>query len=101
MIPLAKSNPHTKLSFEKAASYISSILKSDPHRWRCLGIVGALGLPDCWIGAGFLRNQEQMHIRNGDQPYSSALDAMRYWPETATAVATRRMASHLAKAKAF
>lgn len=31
-----------------------------------------------------------MHIRNGDAPYQSATDAMRYWPETATAVAARR-----------
>ena len=27
--------------------------------------------------------------RNADQPYSSASDAMRYWPETATAVGVR------------
>ncbi len=30
-----------------------------------------------------------MHLRNGDQPYASATDAMIYWPETATAVAVR------------
>ena len=31
-----------------------------------------------------------MHIRNEDPPYTSAVEAMRYWPETATAVAARR-----------
>jgi hypothetical protein len=31
-----------------------------------------------------------MHQRNGDPAYSSATEAMRYWPETATAVAVRR-----------
>ncbi len=31
-----------------------------------------------------------MHERNGDAPYVSAVDAMRYWPETATAVAAKR-----------
>lgn len=30
-----------------------------------------------------------MHVQNGDDPYHSATDAMRYWPETATAVAVR------------
>jgi len=30
-----------------------------------------------------------MHLRNGDSSYSSALDAMTHWPETATAVAVR------------
>ncbi len=36
-----------------------------------------------------VKNQARMHTRNGDQPYHSASDAMRYWPETATAVAAR------------
>ena len=36
-----------------------------------------------------VKNQARMHVRNGDAPYASAIDAMRYWPETATAVAVR------------
>ncbi len=36
-----------------------------------------------------VKNQAGMHLRNGDRPYESATDAMRYWPETATAVAVR------------
>ncbi|MDD1508786.1 nucleotidyltransferase family protein [Pseudomonas sp. CNPSo 3701] len=36
-----------------------------------------------------VKNQARMHLRNGDRPYESATDAMRYWPETATAVAVR------------
>ncbi|KMS55971.1 hypothetical protein V474_13160 [Novosphingobium barchaimii LL02] len=129
-----------------ATSRISSILRADPLRWHLLGVVEALNLPDCWIGAGFVRNavwdhlhqrsiappnadvdviwydpdcadaaedrkfeahllalepsitwsvknQARMHGRNGDAPYASATDAMRYWPETATAVAARRRGS--------
>jgi hypothetical protein len=109
---------------------------------RVLGIVKELGLPDCWVAAGFVRNcvwdylhrhstsplhqdidviwyderratpehdalleaslsgrdntldwsvknQARMHQRNADSPYRSATDAMRYWPETATAVGVR------------
>lgn len=37
-----------------------------------------------------VKNQARMHIRNADQPYASAVDAMRHRPETATAVAARR-----------
>jgi hypothetical protein len=37
-----------------------------------------------------VKNQARMHRRNGDAPYASATDAMRHWPETATAVAVRR-----------
>lgn len=37
-----------------------------------------------------VKNQVHMHLGNGDAPYSSSEDAMRFWPETATAVAVRR-----------
>jgi len=37
-----------------------------------------------------VKNQARMHLRNGDAPYSGASDAMRHWPETATAIAARR-----------
>jgi len=36
-----------------------------------------------------VKNQARMHLRNGDAPYASATDAMRRWPETATAVGVR------------
>jgi hypothetical protein len=128
----------------EGASLVLSTLRSDDVRWHLLGVVNALGLPDCWIAAGFVRNavwdhlherpasplpsdvdvnwydpsridpeedrsheavlrtiapaanwsvknQARMHARNGDAPYDSASDAMRYWPETATAVAARRV----------
>jgi hypothetical protein len=122
---------------------VQQIITTDPVRWHLLGFVRALSLPDCWVGAGFVRNavwehmhqrapsppdgdvdviwhdprradpaadaaheaalqsaepsvlwsvknQARMHLRNGDAPYASATDAMRYWPETATAIAVRR-----------
>lgn len=125
------------------ASQVIDILRADPFRWRLLGAVRALNLPDGWVGAGFVRNavwdhlhgrspsaprgdvdviwhdplcineaedrkheawlravepgiawsvknQARMHARNGDEAYPSATEAMRYWPETATAVAVRR-----------
>lgn len=36
-----------------------------------------------------VRNQANMHLRNGDKLYQSTLDAMSYWPEKETAVAAR------------
>jgi len=122
---------------------LQTLLASDPACMRVLAQVRDLALPDCWVGAGFVRNrvwdhlhgrvpsalegdidviwfdagrgatqerdlalehrlrdqdstqgwsvknQARMHHRNGDAPYLSATDAMRYWPETATAVAVR------------
>ena len=136
-----------------AAARVRSILRADPLRWHLLGVVAALNLPDCWIGAGFVRNavwnhlhgrsaapvdgdidviwydperrdaaedkrlercltalepafawsvknQARMHLRNGDAPYTSAGDAMRHWPETATAVAARRGAADICEVSA-
>ncbi len=124
------------------AAELRKILSSDSQRWRVLATVRSLALPDCWIGAGFVRNavwdrlhgrppgglsgdvdvlwfcpdrahasaderlqaelselqpriawsvknQARMHLRNDDAPYASTADAMRYWPETATAIAAR------------
>ena len=36
-----------------------------------------------------VKNQARMHLRNSDRAYASSEDAMRHWPETATAVAAR------------
>jgi hypothetical protein len=119
-----------------------ALIASDRRRMDVLHAVRDLGLPDCWVAAGFVRNrlwdhlhghaasplsedidviwfdaarcdadrdaalermlrdrdgsldwsvknQARMHVRNGDVPYASATDAMRYWPETATAVGVR------------
>ncbi|OLU27044.1 nucleotidyltransferase family protein [Pseudomonas sp. PA27(2017)] len=41
-----------------------------------------------------VKNQARMHLRNGDEPYASATDAMTHWPETATAVAVRLAADN-------
>lgn len=124
-------------------SALQAILDTDPLRRHALDLIRSLDLPDCWIGAGFIRNaiwdylhdraasrpagdidviwfhperadqsqdrrlearlqalepsvrwsvknQARMHARNGDARYASAVDAMRCWPETATAVAARQ-----------
>ena len=39
-----------------------------------------------------VRNQARMHLRNGDASYGSVEEAMRHWPETATAIAACRKA---------
>ena len=46
-----------------------------------------------------VKNQARMHLRNGDPPYSGATDAMRHWPETATAIA--RISTLTTKASAM
>lgn len=40
-----------------------------------------------------VKNQARMHHHNGNAPYRSTEHALRFWPETATAVAVRLEAS--------
>lgn len=47
-----------------------------------------------------VKNQARMHSRNVDPPYASTVDAMRHWPETATAVAARRHGDELCEVAA-
>lgn len=47
------------------------------------GLRSVSGLP--WS----IKNQARMHIRNGDPPYLSTSDAMRYWVEVETAIGAR------------
>jgi hypothetical protein len=129
-------------SVDEDCELVASWIRHDSLRWDLLTTVTSLGLPDCWIAAGFVRdavwsilherepelagdidviwfdpgaasedldrsleqvlrerkpgfawsvkNQGRMHLRNGDATYRSSEDAMRFWPETATAVAVRR-----------
>src|SRR3989339_291506 len=119
-------------------SNIQKLIENDDSMMTILRSVRSLGLPDWWIGAGFIRNkiwdtlhgenrtppgdidvvyfdtndlsedreheyqnhledicptgkwsvtnQARMHAENGDEPYSSSLDAIAHCTETATAV---------------
>jgi uncharacterized protein len=40
----------------KHAAALQAILANDPARCSVLAMVRSLGLPDCWVGAGFIRN---------------------------------------------
>lgn len=117
---------------------VVGVIESDREAVEVLRAAAALGLPDWWVGAGFvrnrvwdsisgvpvapdrdvdvayfdpsrldpredaraeaqarailpgapweIRNQARMHLHNGVEPYTSTLDAMSRWPETATCV---------------
>jgi hypothetical protein len=122
---------------------IAAFLARQPYIVQPLKTLAVLGIEDCWIGAGLLRNavwdhlhglrlgpvpgsdidvvycnpadvnpatdlaiqhwlctaapdvpwsvhnQARMHGPNGDPPYRNVADAIRCWPETATAIAAR------------
>jgi uncharacterized protein len=128
---------------------IAEFLGQQPHIMKCLTVVEALRIEDCWVGAGLIRNavwnhlhgfpidavpgsdvdvvfcdsndaslardlsierrlcrqhpdipwsvhnQARMAAANGDPPYRNVADAIRCWPETATAIAARIDSGHV------
>lgn len=56
---------------------IPALLRADPMRWHLLGLVAALGLPDAWIAAGFVRNAvwDALHNRK-PKPLDTDVDVI-------------------------
>jgi len=48
-----------KVSFERQ---VQTLIRNDPVRWPLLALVRDLGVPDAWIGAGFVRNAVWDHL---------------------------------------
>jgi hypothetical protein len=64
---------------------LSHLIKSDPLRMRLLRAVANLGLPDCWIGAGFVRSAvwDDLHGR-APCPSWDDIDVILFDRDTAT-----------------
>ena len=68
----------------KHASALQAILANDPGRYGVLATVGSLGLPDCWVGAGFIRNAvwDYLHDRAPSR-HTGDVDVVWFCPERA------------------
>src|SRR5271168_3247129 len=55
---------------DRTDAHIAAILQRDPARLDALRAVATLDLPDCWIGAGFIRNAvwDYLHDRPPQPP---------------------------------
>jgi hypothetical protein len=60
------------------AETLRVILSDDPLRWRILALVRGLGLRDCWVAAGFVRNAVWDHL-HGRPPTRPAGDVDVVW----------------------
>ena len=81
-----------------AAIRVSELLRADPTRWRLLGVVAGLDLPDCWIGAGFVRNAVWQHLHGrAEMPLEGDVDVIWYNPDCVDAAEGRRLEAQLAQ----
>jgi hypothetical protein len=78
------------------AQTLRAILSGDPLRWRILGLVRGLGLPDCWVAAGFVRNAVWDHLHGRPaSPQASDVDVVWFSSERAVASEDRSLEATL------
>lgn len=64
---------------------LQTIIAADPTRLRILHLVQALQLPDCWVGAGFVRSAIWDHLHQRDHsPLPADIDVIWFDRELAT-----------------
>ncbi|MEP3420628.1 MAG: nucleotidyltransferase family protein [Erythrobacter sp.] len=63
---------------------IAHWIKTDPLRWQVLAIVRSLDLPDCWVGAGFVRDLIWAKLHDQEAPLSADIDVIWFDPSRAT-----------------
>ena len=75
---------------------LQALLAADRARMRILGIVAGLGLPDCWVAAGFVRNAVWDHLHGYPaSPPSGDIDVIRYDRSTIDPALDRRLEARL------
>lgn len=75
---------------------VETLLHNDPLRWRLLGVVRDLNLPDCWIGAGFIRNAVWDHLHGRPvTPPKTDIDVIYFNPANVDPAEDRSLENRL------
>ncbi|AXK56996.1 nucleotidyltransferase family protein [Pseudomonas protegens] len=81
---------------EQQAARVGAIIAADPLRWQLLQQVQALGLDDCWIGAGFVRNAVWDHLHGrACSPLDSDVDVIWFDRQRCSAELDRQLEEQL------
>ena len=81
------------------ATALQGILLADPLRREALLAVAALGLPDCWIGAGFVRDAVWDHLHGyATRPPGGDVDVVLFDPAIMDKGVDRRLERQLRSA---
>lgn len=63
---------------------LQALIASDRARMRVLALVAELGLPDCWVGAGFVRSRVWDHLHGfPESPPCGDIDVVWFDPRQA------------------
>lgn len=75
---------------------VQQIISTDTRRWQVLEVVRRLDLPDCWIGAGFVRNAvwDYLHGRT-PSALTGDVDVIWFDPARADAAEDQRLEATL------
>jgi len=75
MSPADRHSPRQR--YLEQAARVAALIAADPLRWPLLQQVQALGLDDCWVGAGFVRNALWDHLHGrACSPLDSDVDVI-------------------------
>jgi hypothetical protein len=75
-LPLTASMPHL--------AELQALIASDRARMRVLALVAELGLPDCWVAAGFVRSRVWDHLHGfPESPLYGDIDVVWFDPRHA------------------
>lgn len=81
----------------KTAAEIAAFIAGQAEMTACLREVESLSLPDCWIGAGFVRNAvwDALHARPADVAQLSDIDVVFFDAADASAARDHRIERQL------
>lgn len=78
-------------SYKQNQKSVITIIRSDDDMMRLLGLVQELNLPDCWIGAGFVRNKVWDTISGKKKPtHFEDIDVIYFNPKNTDENVDRR-----------
>jgi uncharacterized protein len=81
--------------FDTHAATLVGLIRADTRRWQILRMVESLELPDCWIGAGFVRAAVWDHLHQRQATLSGDVDVVWFDLERADAKADHALEARL------
>lgn len=94
MSPADRHSPRQR--HPEQAARVAALIIADPLRWQLLWQVQALGLDDCWVGAGFVRNALWDHLHGrACSPLDSDVDVIWFDRQRCSAELDRHLEERL------